>query len=149
MSPSLTVVPPTGAARGSSSDASQARPVGDSGESRPDSRERRSESAGVRRWVCTRGEDGRYRTTPVRGIWLDGALVFRAGDERLAGAEPAGAPAAIVQLEDGERMTLMEGSASLVTEPTMLARFESELGAKYGVQSDAGDREAAVYALRV
>jgi hypothetical protein len=146
MSPALTVVPPTGADGRSPPGDRSARRGADLDE-RP--RQPAGNSPAGRQWVCVRGADGHLRTSPVRGIWLDGALVFRAEHEFLAAAELADVPAAVVQLEDEERLTLAEGTASRVYDPTVLARFASEFEAKYGCEPHSRDPGGLVYALRM
>jgi hypothetical protein len=107
----------------------------------------RAEEGGYRFWACAEGPDDRPRTTPVWGLWLDDAVVFAADTESVAEGDPRAFPASVLQLDDDGESRVVDGRATRVEDPALLARFASACEAKYGFEPDPGDPDTPVYAV--
>jgi general stress protein 26 len=88
-------------------------------------------------WIATTRPDGRPHARPVWGIWLDGAFHFSTGS--LAAQNLAANPAIEVHLESGSEVVILEGTAELVTDPSVLARTIALYNEKYHWSEDPGE----------
>ena len=62
-------------------------------------------------WIGTAGSDGRPHSTPVWGVWFDGALYFEGGPTTRRGRHIAANPSVSVHLESGDEVVILEGEA--------------------------------------
>ncbi len=60
-------------------------------------------------WVCTTRADGRPHAAPVWGVWLDDAVLFGTNPSSAKGRNLARNPAAVVHLESGDEVVILEG----------------------------------------
>ncbi|HLJ61410.1 MAG TPA: pyridoxamine 5'-phosphate oxidase family protein [bacterium] len=97
-------------------------------------------------WVATTRPDGRPHAAPVWGVWLDDALYFATDPASQKGRNLAASPAAVVHLESGNDVAILEGRAEEITDRAALTRFADAYEAKYQVRPDAAT--GVVYALR-
>jgi hypothetical protein len=65
--------------------------------------------AGRSFWVATTRPDGRPHAMPVWGVWLDGAVVFGAAPTSRKARNLARNPSAVVHLESGDEVVILEG----------------------------------------
>lgn len=79
-------------------------------------------------WLVSTRPDGRPRSRPVWGVWLDGALYFDSGSS--AGIL-ANDPRIEVHLESGDEVVILEGVAEPVTDEDLRARFLEVFNPKY------------------
>ena len=59
-------------------------------------------------WIATTRSDGRPHAMPVWGFWLDGALFFGTGRDTLKARNLQRRPAAIIHLESGDDVVILE-----------------------------------------
>lgn len=86
-----------------------------------------------RYWLATVRPDGRPHTTPVWGVWVDGALYFDGLPPTHWGRNLAGNPAVSVHLESGDDVVILEAMVEdLTTDPELGARIVEAWDAKYG-----------------
>lgn len=68
-------------------------------------------------WFATVRPDGRPSTSPVWGIWHEGALYFDGSDQSRRMKNIAANPRVAVHLESGDNVVILEGSAATVGPP--------------------------------
>ena len=100
-----------------------------------------------RYWLCAAGDDGWPEAAAVRGLWLDGAVVFPTDADGL-GTDEYDLSATVVQVEEGDRVTIIDGIVERLEDPSTLARFAAACDAKYGPGRDRDLSEVPVYAVR-
>ena len=83
-------------------------------------------------WIVTVRPDGRPHAAPVWGAWVDGAFYFGTGDDSRKGRNIAADPRAVVHLESGDDVVVLEGVMEAVTDPEGIRRFEKGFNPKYG-----------------
>jgi hypothetical protein len=89
-------------------------------------------------WIGTTDPDGAPHTVPVWGVWLDDTLFFGGGQTRWM-RNLARNPAALVHLESGDDVVIIEGIAEWVTDRTLLRRASRASAVKYEGAKDTGD----------
>jgi len=94
-------------------------------------RERLSNSKNY--WVGTTRPDGRPHVMPVWGLWLDDGFCFSTDRNSRKGRNLAANAAAVVHLESGDEVTIVEGIAREVTDRSVLASINKAYQAKYGM----------------
>lgn len=100
-------------------------------------------------WVCSTRPDGRPHAAPVWGVWADGALYFGSDRQARKTRNFAHIPEAVVHLESGDEVVIVEGTIVEVTSPALLAQVVSLYAAKYPpYQPDASDPGAVWFTLR-
>ncbi len=82
-------------------------------------------------WLATAGLDGRPHCMPVWGIWIDERFVFSTGPVTKKARNLAENPAAVLHLESGAQVVVLECSAREVTEPHALEAFRIAYNTKY------------------
>jgi len=95
-------------------------------------------------WLVTSAGDGPPQTSPMWGLWRDGAFVFGTNPESPKGRNMARDPRVVVHLESGDEVVMLHGRA----EPLDAADFTdvaAEYERKYAVAPVPGD---GWYALR-
>jgi PPOX class probable F420-dependent enzyme len=83
-------------------------------------------------WLATTRPDGRPHVMPVWGVWDSMALWFSSslGSRKIANLRRD--PRCVMTTEDAIDPVVIEGVASIVTEPDGIAWFLDALNAKYG-----------------
>jgi hypothetical protein len=67
-------------------------------------------------WVASVRPDGRPHVTPIWGVWVDGAFWMEGGPRTRRFRNLAENPAAVVHLERGDDVVIVEGVADKVTD---------------------------------
>lgn len=106
-------------------------------------------------WIGTVRPDGRPHSTPVWGVWFDGALYFDGSPETRRMKNIAANPQVAVHLESGDEVVILEGSATQVAPPPErklteeLARIYTEKykGHAYSPSPDQWD-DGGLYVMR-
>ena len=96
-------------------------------------------------WIVTADEDGRPRSVPVWGIWLDDAVVFGTSPRSRKGTNLARDSRVLIHLDSGDEVVIVEGTAEPVTPTEAVAEaFE----AKYEWRPDLRDETQGWFRLR-
>jgi hypothetical protein len=66
-------------------------------------------------WVASVTAEGRPHVTPIWGAWVDGAFWMEGGPNTKRFRNLAANPAAVVSVERGDDVVIVEGDADLVT----------------------------------
>ena len=104
-------------------------------------------SAARNYWVATTRPDGRPHVMPVWGLWIDGAFHFSTDPRSRKGMNLAANPNAVVHLESGDDVVVVEGTVAPVMDGDFLGRFVEAYDAKYGFRPDPADPGGAFYRL--
>ena len=99
-------------------------------------------------WVCTTRADGRPHVAPVWGLWMDDALYFSTDSASVKGRNLTARPEAVVHLESGDDVVIVEGRAERVTDSPTLERMVDTYEQKYNIRFDPADPNFAVYVVR-
>jgi PPOX class probable F420-dependent enzyme len=99
-------------------------------------------------WVATAGTDGRPQATPVWGVWRDGSFYFSTARGSRKGRNLEANPQAVVHLESGDEVVILEGAVEEVADPAALAELAEAYGAKYVLEIVFDGGGSAVYVLR-
>lgn len=83
-------------------------------------------------WVATACPDGRPHSMPVWGIWLDDLFYFSTGLTTRKGRNLAVNPRAVVHLESGADLVVVEGRAREIRDAPTIERFLTVYNPKYG-----------------
>ncbi len=107
-------------------------------------------------WLATTRPDGRPHSMPVWGVWVDDALWFGTGGQKIRNL--AHEPYAVAHVESGEDVAIVEGPVERLPFAEAPAAVVAAYGAKYvdpttgepfpldGAGEQPGD--AALYVLR-
>lgn len=87
-------------------------------------------------WVCSTRPDGRPHAMPVWGLWIDGAVWFSTDPDSYKARHLALNPEAVIHLESGDEVCVLEGVVERVTVPQLPASFVDEYEAKYDFRLD-------------
>lgn len=82
-------------------------------------------------WVATTRPDGSPHAMPVWGLWLDGAFYFSSSPDSRKARNLAANPAAVVHLESGDEVVILEGDVAQVTDESLLRRLGEDYSRKY------------------
>ena len=82
-------------------------------------------------WVCTTHADGRPHAVPVWGVWHDGAVWFGTSPESAKGRNLARDPRAVVHLESGDDVVILEGDVEVCRDADVLAPVFDAYEQKY------------------
>ena len=88
-------------------------------------------------WVVTVRPDGRPHAMPVWGAWVDGAFYFGTGGDSRKGRNIAADPRAVVHLESGDEVVVLEGVMTEATNADDIRRFDEAFNPKYGFGGDS------------
>ena len=83
-------------------------------------------------WVATTRADGRPHVTPVWGVWLDGAVMFDADVNAVKALNLARDPRAVVHLESGDDVVIVEGVAEPMPDEGRREHYADVYEEKYG-----------------
>ena len=98
-------------------------------------------------WVATAGAEGVPHTRPVWGVWADGELALSVGGGRMTANLSQRGADVTVHLESGDRVVLLEGSATPMVPPT--EAFLAAYNEKYEWDLTADSSGAFVFRPRV
>ena len=82
-------------------------------------------------WVATTRADGRPHVTPVWGVWLDDAVMFDADVNAVKALNLARDPRAVVHLESGDDVVIVEGVAEPMPDEGRRERYADAYEQKY------------------
>ena len=99
-------------------------------------------------WVGTTRPDGRPHAAPVWGVWLDETFYFATDPTSRKGRNLAARPELVVHLESGDDVVILEGTAEVVTDGSLLVQFANAYEAKYQIRPDVDTAAPGVYRLR-
>jgi PPOX class probable F420-dependent enzyme len=85
-------------------------------------------------WLATTFPDGRPHVMPVWAVWADGLLWFSSAAGSRKARNLRRDPRCVITTENGSQPVVVEGPATFVTDPALLARYVELTNAKY----DAG-----------
>ncbi len=93
-------------------------------------------------WVSTTRRDGRPHSIPVWGVWIDNRFHFFTDPDSLKARNIARDPRAVVHLESGDEVVILEGLIETVQSTREVVHaYES----KYGIS--LGDSPGAMFRL--
>jgi hypothetical protein len=97
-------------------------------------------------WLCTTRPDGRPHAMPIWGVWHEAALWFGTGRVSVKGRNLARQPRALVHLESGDDVVILEGRAAPADDAAAFAAY----AAKYAMPASADSfaalpQEGALY----
>ena len=98
-------------------------------------------------WIHTTRPDERPHVKPVWGLWFEDQFYFSTSPKSVTAQNLAINPSLSLNLESGDDVVILEGTAELVTDPTVLSRLDEVYYSKYAfhlVHEDSGH----VYTLR-
>lgn len=84
-------------------------------------------------WVASTRPDGRPHAAPVWGVWRDGALWFSTDRESVKGRNLLARPSAVVHLESGDDVVILEGEVAQAPLDDGLRAASQDYDAKYGL----------------
>ncbi len=82
-------------------------------------------------WLATSGTDSTPHCMPVWGIWTDGRFVFSTGPRTKKARNLNANPKAVLHLESGAEVVVVECRAREVSDPDALEAFRVVYNAKY------------------
>ncbi len=85
-------------------------------------------------WVGTTRPDGRPHVMPVWGVWIDDVFYFGTAPDAVKARNLASNPAAVVHLESGDDVVIVEGRAQKMVE--MDAELYERVAAAYAPKYD-------------
>ena len=101
-------------------------------------------SAAQNYWVATTRADGSPHVSPVWGVWHDAAFHFFTDEESLKARNIRHDPRAVVHLESGDDVVILEGNLQpTVADSNLVSAYES----KYGIS--LGDAPNGLYRLQL
>ena len=87
-------------------------------------------------WVATTRADGRPHVTPVWGVWLDGAVMFDADLNAVKALNLVRDPRAVVHLESGDDVVIVEGVAEPMPDEGRRERYADAYERKYNFRPE-------------
>ncbi len=101
-------------------------------------------SAARNYWIVTTRADGSPHVSPVWGLWHDAAFHFFTDDESLKARNIRRDPRAVVHIESGDEVSIMEGTLQpIAATPPIVSAYER----KYGIS--LGDEPSGLYRLEL
>lgn len=101
-------------------------------------------------WVTTVRPDGRPHAMPVWGLWHEGAFYFSSSPDSRKAKNLAANPAVTVNLESGDEVVVVEGTADYETDEHVLRRLGEDYSRKYSFDvTFTGGRPLVVVRPRV
>lgn len=98
-------------------------------------------------WIHTTRPDKRPHAKPVWGLWFEERFYFGTSPKSIDGQNMATNPSIVVNLESGDDVIVLEGTAEMVADSTLLSRLDEAYYAKYSYHL-VGAEAGPVYALR-
>ena len=87
-------------------------------------------------WVATTRADGRPHASPVWGLWLDGAVMFDADVKSVKALNLGHDPRAVVHLESGDDVAIVEGIAVPMRGEDLRERYVDAYERKYAFRPE-------------
>jgi hypothetical protein len=101
-------------------------------------------------WVTTVRPDGSPHAMPVWGLWHEGAFYFSSSPASRKGKNLAANSAVAVNLESGDEVVIVEGTADYESDEDLLRRLGEDYSRKYSFEvSFTGGRPLHVVRPRV
>lgn len=98
-------------------------------------------------WLATSRSDGRPHTAPLWGVYVDGQLLFSSDARSTKSINLASGPHAVIHLESGDQVAIIEGRTALVAGADLPSDFVPVYAAKYGFEVDTPDPAFTFYRL--
>jgi pyridoxamine 5'-phosphate oxidase-like protein len=98
-------------------------------------------------WLATASADGLPHASPIWGLWLDEVFYFSTARASRKGRNLAANPRAVVHLESGDEVVIVEGEVSEVQGRNSLDRLALAYGEKYTLEIAFDGTTSVVYAL--
>jgi general stress protein 26 len=98
-------------------------------------------------WVVTASESGRPHAAPIWGLWLEDVFLFSTARGSRKGQNLTANPFAVVHLESGDEVVILEGSVEEVKGRQELDVLATAYGEKYTLEIKFEDPGSVVYAL--
>lgn len=99
-------------------------------------------------WLVSASPAGRPHAAPVWGVWLDEMFLFSTDPASRKGRNMAVNPQAVVHLESGDDVVILEGAVEAVSDRGLLERYAGAYDKKYGLRPDVSGPMPNVYGLR-
>ena len=99
-------------------------------------------------WVASASSAGRPHAAPIWGLWLEGVFYFSTARGSRKGVNLAENPIAVVHLESGDEVVIVEGPVQEVSARKELDRLAAAYGEKYTLEITFEDPGSVVYALQ-
>ena len=91
-------------------------------------------------WVATIRRDGSPHVVPVWGVWVEGAFYFFTDRASLKSHNVERDPSAVVHLESGDEVVVLEGRLEPTTEPGTAGTVAAAYRTKYDIDvAPSGD----------
>jgi len=87
-------------------------------------------------WIATTRPDGRPHVMPVWGLWMPEGFYFGTDPASRKGRNLAANPRAVVHLESGDEVVIVEGRVTAVDNPSRLASLVEAYHQKYKVRPE-------------
>lgn len=98
-------------------------------------------------WVATNRRGGTPHVVPVWGVWVEGGFCFFTDRASLKSRNVERDPRAVVHLESGDKVVVMEGRLDSTTEPVIVNQVACAYKVKYGIDVVPGDCGPVMYRL--
>jgi len=95
-------------------------------------------------FISTSRPDGTPHMMVIWGLWLDGLFLFSTGANSRKAANLRQTPSCVIATENAAEAMIVEGTATLSSDPTLLKRFIQQYKKKYDWDMGA----EPVYVLR-
>jgi general stress protein 26 len=82
-------------------------------------------------WIATTRPDARPHAVPIWGVWLDDRFFFSTGAQARKARNIQENPHVVVGVEPADDAIVLEGSAELLNDEPLRARFANAYAAKY------------------
>lgn len=82
-------------------------------------------------WIATTRPGGKPHVMPVWGVWVNDAVVFGTDKNSRKARNLARQPEVVVNLESGDDVVIIEGTARLVTDKAEIAPIDVAYSEKY------------------
>ncbi len=99
-------------------------------------------------WVASASSDGVAHAMPVWGVWSERGFTFSTGPSTRKARNLYGNPHAVVHLEDGAAVLVVEGTATEVTDGDRLVEFLENYNPKYQWNFTLDQVQRGVFELR-
>ena len=96
-------------------------------------------------WVCSTRPDGRPHAIPVWGLWLDEVRWFSTDPRSYKARNLTANPEAVVHLESGDEVCVIEGTARRVAAQQLPGSFAAEYQLKYEIELDLSNENFGFY----
>lgn len=97
-------------------------------------------------WIVTVRPDGRPHAMIIWGLWFDGAFWFGTGSKTQKARNLAKNANCIVGTQNAAEAVILEGTAELITDPSIGKKLEPASVRKYGMGGGSGSEP--VYRVR-